>query len=205
MVLFARERDRSSISLCRGDNIIMRALKVAAATVGLSAALTGTAVGLAAPVSAAPNGCTQGAYPPASSTVALSRSRATVGMQMSYEARCFAPGETVRVTVYSTPTYIGTRTANAVGEVSGSFTVPSNLTPGRHTLELAAGTGTQSATFVVVPSAAAAGSSTARDNDSLAFTGSDAAKTAGAGAVLLLGGGALIVAARRRKHANAAA
>ena len=100
----------------------MRALKVAAATVGLSAALTGTAVGLAGPVNAAPNGgCTAGTYPPANSTVALSRSRATVGMTMSYEARCFAPGEPVRVTVYSTPTYIETKTASATGEVSGSF------------------------------------------------------------------------------------
>ena len=92
----------------------MRALKVAAATVGLSAALTGTAVGLAAPANAAPNGgCVAGTYPPASSTVALSRSRASVGMTMSYEARCFAPGEPVRVTVYSTPTYLHTKTAGA--------------------------------------------------------------------------------------------
>jgi hypothetical protein len=184
----------------------MRALKVAAATVGLSAALTGTAVGLAGPVNAAPGtgGCTQGSYPPASSTVALSRSRATVGMQMSYEARCFKPGEAVTVTVYSTPQVVGTTTANSAGEVSGTFTVPSNLEAGRHTLELAAATGTQSASFIVVPNAAAADSSSS-DDDSLAFTGSDAAKTAGAGAVLLLGGGALIVAARRRKTASAAA
>lgn len=185
----------------------MRAFKVAAATVGLSAALTGTAVGLAGPVNAAPGtaGCTQGSYPPANSTVALSRSRATVGMQMSYEARCFKPGEKVTATVYSTPQNVGVQTADATGTVKGSFTVPSNLKPGRHTLELAAATGTQSASFVVVPSAAAAGTSANADNGSLAFTGSDAAKTAGAGFVLLLGGGALIVAAKRRKHANAAA
>ncbi len=184
----------------------MRAFKVAAATVGLSAALTGTAVGLAGPVNAAPNsgGCSAGSYPPANSTVALSRSRATVGMQMSFEARCFAPNEPVTATVYSTPQVVGTFKANGAGEVKGSFTVPSNLKPGRHTLELAAATGTQSASFIVVPNAAATGSAS-NDDDSLAFTGSDAAKTAGAGAVLLLGGGALIVAARRRKTAHAAA
>ena len=183
----------------------MRALKVAAATVGLSAALTGTAVGLAGPVNAAPNGgCSAGTYPPASSTVALSRSRASVGMTMSYEARCFRPGEQGTATVYSTPQQVDTFTANSAGEVSGSFTVP-NLKPGRHTLELAAASGTQSATFVIVPSEPAAGNGNKKDSDSLAFTGSDAAKTAGAGAVLLLGGGALIVAARRRKTANAAA
>jgi len=186
----------------------MRAFKVAAATVGLSAALTGTAVGLAGPVSAAPGaaGCAQGTYPPASSTVALSRSRASVGMAISYQARCFKPGEQVTVTVYSTPQRVGVLTADATGAVSGSFTVPSTLEPGRHTLELAAATGTQSAGFVVVPSAAGAGSSTSgNDDSSLAFTGSDAAKSAGAGIVLLLGGGALIVAAKRRKHADAAA
>jgi hypothetical protein len=185
----------------------MRAIKVAAATVGLSAALTGTAVGLAGPVNAAPgsNGCKNGAYPPANSTVALSRSRATVGMQMSYEARCFAPNERGNATVYSTPQRVGGFQANAAGEVSGTFTVPTNLKPGRHTLELAAPSGTQSATFIVVPNEAAAGNNKGRNDDSLAFTGSDAAKTAGAGAVLLLGGGALILAAKRRKSASAAA
>jgi len=185
----------------------MRAIKVAAATVGLSAALTGTVVGLAGPVNAAPGtaGCTAGTYPPANSTVALSRSRATVGMTMSFSARCFKPGERITATVYSTPQQVGVFTADTTGSVSGSFTIPSNLQPGRHTLELAASTGTQSASFVVVPSAAATGTGTSADNDSLAFTGSDAAKTAGAGFVLLLGGGALIVAAKRRKHANAAA
>lgn len=180
----------------------MRAFKVAAATVGLSAALAGTAVGLAAPVSAAPSGgCSQGSYPPASSTVALSRSRANVGMEISFEARCFRPGE--QVTLWVAGVRMGTFTASATGTVSGSFTVPSGLKPGRYTLELAAATGTQSASFIVVPSAAAAGDSS--DDDSLAFTGSDAAKTAGAGAVLLLGGGALIVAAKRRKTASATA
>ena len=186
----------------------MRAFKVAAATVGLSAALTGTAVGLAAPVSAAPGtgGCSQGNYPPSQSTAAVSRSRATVGMEMSYEARCFKPGERVTVTVYSTPTHIETLNADATGSVSDSFTIPTSLKPGRHTLELAAETGTQTASFIVVPNAAAAGTaSNSSDPSSLAFTGSDAAKTAGAGAVLLLGGGALLVAARRRKHVNAAA
>ncbi|SES40622.1 hypothetical protein SAMN05216199_3402 [Pedococcus cremeus] len=185
----------------------MRAFKVAAATVGLSAALTGTAVGLAGPVNAAPGsgGCTNGSYPPANSTVAMSRSRASVGMTISYQARCFKPGEKVTATVFSTPRVVGTPTADKQGTVSGSFTVTSDLKPGRHTLELAAATGTQSASFIVVPSAAAAGTSASTDNGSLAFTGSDAAKTAGAGFVLLLGGGALIVAAKRRKHANAAA
>ena len=187
----------------------MRAIKVAAATVGLSAALTGTAVGLAGPVNAAPGsgGCTNGSYPPANSTVAMSRSRATVGTTLSYEARCYKPGEKVDATVHSTPVVVGSPTADKQGTVSGSFTVPSNLKPGRHTLELTAATGTQSASFIVVPNAAAAGTgnSTGSSSDSLAFTGSDAAKTAGAGFVLLLGGGALIVAAKRRKHANAAA
>jgi hypothetical protein len=188
----------------------MRAFKVAAATVGLSAALTGTAVGLAAPVSAAPGDtcAAERSYPPAQSTVALSRSRATVGMTMSYQARCMKPNEKATATVYSTPVVVGTPTVGADGSVSGSFKVPNSLKPGRHTLEirgLESGT-VQSASFIVVPNAAAAGTaSNSSDPSSLAFTGSDAAKTAGAGAFLLLGGGALIVAARRRKHVNAAA
>ena len=183
----------------------MRGFKVAAVTIGLSTALTGTAVGLAGPAGAAPkSGCSQGTYPPAASAIALSRSRATVGMTISFNARCFKGGDKVTATVYSTPVQVGQYPANANGVVSGSFKVPA-LRPGRHTLRLVGTDGTQtSARFTVVPKSGAASAIPASsDPSSLAFTGSDLAKTGGLGALLLLGGGALVIAAKRRKHVNA--
>jgi hypothetical protein len=183
----------------------MRGIKVAVAAVGLSAGLAGTAVGLAGSASAAPS-CL-GGYPAAQCTVAINDSRVVAGQPLQFSATGFAAGETVTATVFSTPVVVGTYPATSAGTVSGSFTVP-NLAPGKHTLRLVGATSgvVKSVSFVVVPNATAAGvSAGSADPGSLAFTGSDAAKTAGAGAVLLLGGGALIVAAKRRKHVNAAA
>lgn len=182
----------------------MRGIKVAVVTIGLSTALTGTAVGLAGPAGAAPkSGCSQGTYPPAASAIALSRSRATVGMTISFDARCFKGDDKVTATVYSKPVQVGQYSANANGVVTGSFTVPA-VSPGRHTLRLVGTDGTQaSAGFTVVPASAASAIPTSSDPSSLAFTGSDMAKTGGLGALLLLGGGALVIAAKRRKHVNA--
>ena len=183
----------------------MRGIKVAVVTIGLSTALTGTAVGLAGPAGAAPTAvCTQGTYPPAAAQIALSRSRATVGMTISFNARCFAGNEKVSATVDSTAAQVGQYAADANGVVSGSFTVPV-LSPGRHTLRLVGADGTQtSARFTVVPASAAASAIPSSSGpSSLAFTGSDMAKTGGLGGLLLLGGGALVMAAKRRKHVNA--
>lgn len=182
----------------------MRGIKVAVVTIGLSTALTGTAVGLAGPAGAAPkSGCSQGNYPPAAAQIALSRSRATVGMTISFDARCFKGDDKVTATVYSKPMQVGQYSANANGVVTGSFTVPA-VSPGRHTLRLVGTDGTQaSAGFTVVPASAASAIPTSSDPSSLAFTGSDMAKTGGLGALLLLGGGALVIAAKRRKHVNA--
>ena len=184
----------------------MRAFKVAAATIGLSAALTGTAVGLAGPASAA---C-QGGYPAAQCTVSVNDSRVVVGQTVSFRATGYAANEMVTVTMTKggTVVVIGQFRADAQGVVSGSFTVP-QVGSGRYALKVTGNTSglAQSVALTVVPSAAAAAGThaNAADPSSLAFTGTDAAKTAGAGAVLLLGGGALIVAARRRKNAHAAA
>ena len=184
----------------------MRGIRVAAATVGLSAALTGTAIGVATPAGASHGGeCTPGSYPPSHSTVSTSRSRAEVGMRMRFEARCFASGERVRATVFSEPVRVGTYTANARGAVEGGFTVP-KVTPGRHTLELRGlSSGTVQTTRFVVAEDRRGRQGSSADNDSLAFTGGDFGTTAGIGALLVAGGGALLMAARRRKHVNAPA
>lgn len=183
----------------------MRAFKVAAATIGLSAALTGTAVGLAGPASAA---C-QGGYPAAQCTVSVSDSRVVVGQTVSFRATGYAANEMVTVTMTKggTVVVIGQFRADGDGVVTGSFTV-GQVASGRYALTVTGNTSglAQSVALTVVPNVAATGThANAAGPSSLAFTGTDAAKTAGAGAVLLLGGGALIVAARRRKSAHAAA
>jgi hypothetical protein len=189
-----------------GENFHMRGIrgiKVATATLGLSAALAGTAVGLAGPASAA---C-EGGYPRAQCTVALNDNRVRPGEEVGFRATGYEPGERVRGTVFSEPIRVGTWTANRNGVVQGRFTVPRRLSPGRHTFQLRGleSNVIKTARFTVVGRANNGnGNGNGNNNDSsLAFTGSDLALTAGAGAVLLAGGGALVIAARRRKHVNA--
>jgi hypothetical protein len=182
----------------------MRGVKVAGATLGLSVVLSGAAVGLAGPASAAP--C-PGGYPANQCTIAIDDSRVVVGQEVGFRATGYTPGEQARATVFSTPVVVGTYTANASGVVNGTFTVP-NVNKGRHTLTVVGLTSgiENSVRFNVVPNAKAAGNNSngSSDSDSLAFTGSDTFKTAGVGALLLVGGGALIMASKRRKHVNAA-
>lgn len=189
----------------------MRGIKVAAATIGLSAALTGTAVGLAGPASAA---C-QGGYPAAQCTISVNDSRVVVGQRVTFRATGYAANEMVTVTMTrgGTVVVIGQFRANAQGVVRGSFRVP-RVTPGRYALKATGNTSglAQSVALTVVrkdtdvrKDTVAGTHANSADPGSLAFTGTDAAKTAGAGGVLLLGGGALIVAARRRKNAHDAA
>ncbi|MBU5423424.1 bacterial Ig-like domain-containing protein [Cellulomonas hominis] len=117
----------------------------------------------------------------------LSRERAAAGGSLTVTARGFAPGETVQVWVYSTPTFAGRATADASGAVSATVTLPAGLALGTHTVVLVGETSGRVlvAPFEVVTPAA------------LARTGaSGARRPVAAGAVLLLVGGGLVALRR---------
>ncbi|MGO4340867.1 hypothetical protein [Pedococcus sp. 2YAF34] len=179
----------------------MRGMKAAAVTIGLSAALTGSVISFAGPASAAD--CV-GGYPPASCTLTISDSQVVVGQTVSYRGAGYTPGEKATATVHSTPVVVDTTTVTPAGVAKGSFTVP-QVSLGQHTLTVVGATSgaERSVSFTIVAAPAAA--PVPSGNGSLAFTGSDTAKTAGVGALLLLSGGALTVASKRRKRVNAAA
>ena len=96
---------------------------------------------------------------------------------------------------------LGSIATNSSGQGSNTFTVPSNLHPGSYQLQVANAAGLAGATKVNVASSNsnAGGASNSKSGNGLAFTGTDAAMTAGFGAVAVGAGGILILSARRRR------
>lgn len=106
----------------------------------------------------------------------------------------FEPFEVVEIWLYSTPVRLGTLTANAQGEISGTFSVPVGTPAGTHHIIMKdeAGVETQSAAITVVAKTAT--------TPVLAETGTDVAGGWFALVFLLLGGLAVTVGARNRKN-----
>jgi hypothetical protein len=186
----------------------MRAIKASLAVISMSAVLAGGAIagaGLAdASTTAKPVKHCKGGYPPASCKVKLDHDHARGGEKIGFEGDGYQANEQADGDVHSAAVRVGTYAADAAGVVTGSFTVPTNISLGSHTFVLtgtASGT-VETATFVVTGPAAA---SAAPTTSGLAFTGTNVAELVGSGAALVLAGGALIVVARRRKHVNTAA
>jgi LPXTG-motif cell wall-anchored protein len=101
----------------------------------------------------------------------------------------FQPGETVTAEMHSTPLFIGTRIADANGQVSFAWTVPAGTPVGEHQFVLTGDvSGTASATFNVVAAA-------------LPATGSNTTSPAIViGLLLTLAGGTISLLTMRRAH-----
>ncbi|PJJ55542.1 Ig-like domain repeat protein [Compostimonas suwonensis] len=76
------------------------------------------------------------------------------GASQSIELSGLVPGETVHVYLYSSPIFVGSAVADAEGHATLTFTVPANLVPGEHRIEVRADSGTFSLLFEVTPAAA---------------------------------------------------
>jgi 5'-nucleotidase len=114
-----------------------------------------------------------------------------VGASFHLTGTGFAAGERTTVALHSEPVALGTLNADASGRLSGTFTVPSSVTAGTHTLAV---TGPTTGTVtLVVTVAAAAGTAPA-----LAFTGAELTGGIVAALLLLVAGAGLLVVRRRR-------
>jgi hypothetical protein len=127
-------------------------------------------------------------------TGAATGDRSAAGRRVVKILTGFQPYEVVTVTLHSTPTRIGTFTADASGTVRIEFTVPAGTPAGDHTLVYEGDQGTYfQESFTVTAAAAATG--TAGD---LAYTGASVALPLGLGAGALALGGGLVFLTRRR-------
>jgi hypothetical protein len=71
----------------------------------------------------------------------------TNGQPVGVSCGGYAPASTVAVDLLSTPVRIGTLTANASGQVTGTVTIPQNTTAGSHTVRFT-GTAPDGSTLV---------------------------------------------------------
>lgn len=114
----------------------------------------------------------------------------------------FIPGEAVSLTVLSTPQSLGTLVAGSSGAVQATVTVPANLEPGAHRLELV---GQVSNQLVTIPFTVS-GSRAARSSSGLPATGSDSTvPLVASGSAMVLVGSLIVATGRRRRIAGLAA
>lgn len=114
----------------------------------------------------------------------------------------FEAGETVNVTILSDPVSVGSTTATAAGEVNTSFTIPSTVTAGSHTIRLAgASSGVVVTTPLTVTAAQVASTTTTTTavRATIVRTGTTTDAETMVGGALVIAGAALVLAARRRK------
>ena len=160
--------------------------------------------------SAAANGTTMSADP-----------SLAIGQSVDVTVTGASAGETLNVTLYSTPTALGPIIADGSGSATFSLVVPAGLPTGSHVLRFTDGNGTVIGEFaftvsapIVAPTSSSASTgaspttaaSAAGDGASgLAATGSDDALLVQIGIALLAAGLAVLLLARRRMWPTAAA
>src|SRR5512138_2371710 len=73
-------------------------------------------------------------YPPGQFGVFVSDTTVVPGQTITISAGIFASGSTVTFTFFSQPVTLGTATADADGVATIEATIPSDATPGTHTI-----------------------------------------------------------------------
>jgi hypothetical protein len=134
-------------------------------------------------------------------TITMSSSSTTTGGTVSVSGGGFAAGEKVKVTVASDPVTVGEPVANDSGVASQSFTLPSSVGPGSHTVTLLGETSgvTISAPLTVVAAQVATTTTTTAPRSPIVRTGSGTGAQAQVAFALVGVGTALVLVARRRR------
>jgi LPXTG-motif cell wall-anchored protein len=135
---------------------------------------------------------------PGGSPASVDKASYVPGEAITVTGTGFTPGEQVEVWLHSDPQWVGTALAGADGTVTHTFTLPVDLEPGRHHVELiGVSSGLVAATpeFTVVAAGTAA---PVASSGTLPYTGSDTTGVLWAGGALLLSGAVLASAAVRR-------
>jgi LPXTG-motif cell wall-anchored protein len=123
-------------------------------------------------------------------------SSVAAGKTITVTGTGYAPGSTVTLAIYSTPTVLTTVVADANGAFTVTVTVPAGLAAGKHTLVAAGVDDLGNARYVNLEVTVTSGGGVR-----LANTGADVTVPALGGIAVLGLGAGLIVAARRRSNA----
>ena len=109
------------------------------------------------------------------------------------------------VQIHSITDTLGTMTTDGSGNATASFTVPTDLPDGNHTVTVSSSVGSSASQGVVVSGGPYTGAGSSRGPSSssgLPLTGADVATGAGIGAIAILVGGLLVLSVRRRRMAS---
>ena len=143
-------------------------------------------------------------YGPQPLGVSCTISVTTAGIGLTCSTSGFRPGASVNFTIYSTPTGLGSATADANGRAVLNVTLPSTLEAGDHRLEAvgeaATGGRVTVSTLVSIPSLTEVLGAAVGTGQALPRTGYDAALLASAGSALVAVGGMLVFTTRRRRR-----
>jgi LPXTG-motif cell wall-anchored protein len=126
------------------------------------------------------------------------------GAKLSVTADGFTSGETVTITVQSTPVVLATVTADGSGVITTTVTLPASLAAGDHTLTVTGATSTATASLAFVVVAAGSGGGTGSEpgtgtgSGSLPDTGANIAGPLAIAFGLLVAGAVLVLGSRRR-------
>jgi protein-tyrosine phosphatase len=152
-------------------------------------------------------------YPPDTNIITASATCPTPGETLTVQAQTFAAGSTVTIGLASTPTVLGTTTANSDGVATLEVTIPDGAAAGAHTLTAsgpsAGGVDLTAALDLQTAISVCSNSNSPEDNSSgtLPRTGGDSSvPLAKIGVGLAAAGGlitALAAAHRRRRTAGA--
>ncbi|HZM38263.1 MAG TPA: LPXTG cell wall anchor domain-containing protein [Acidimicrobiales bacterium] len=141
-------------------------------------------------------------YPPAVNSLTCSDTTPTPGQTISCQARTFAAGGAVTVTLNSDPVTLGTATADAAGLIALQVTIPTGTPLGAHTLVATgpAPTGQTLNLSLAITVVSARGGGAGSTGGNLPDTGSNSIPLAQIGLGLLAAGGVIYaIASRRRK------
>ncbi|HEX6394251.1 MAG TPA: LPXTG cell wall anchor domain-containing protein [Acidimicrobiales bacterium] len=139
---------------------------------------------------------TASAYGPTACTPSVSTGSSSVaaGGSITVSVTGSCTSDTFTAVLHSTSATLGTLTTGTNGTGSATFTVPSNLTSGTHTLTVSDPNGNSASTTVTVTGGAASSSAP------LPITGTDSAPLVAIGAAAVGFGGLLVLGARRRRR-----
>ncbi len=160
----------------------------------------------AAAMASTPSSCQPGSssYPPPLCSASVSATAVPRGNGLHVDGEGFAGNSSVNVYLDSTAHLLGTGTANGLGVLGMTVTIPSSTSLGSHEIiELGTnpnGTARQLTARIAVTAQPAAAS--AVSSSSLPFTGAQIAGMSTVGLLLVGGGGLMLLAARRRRTAQ---
>lgn len=130
---------------------------------------------------------------PCAATASTSASTVGLGAPLTVNGTGFLAGEPVTITLFSTPVQLATATADRNGVVTQQVTIPADLEPGDHQLELVGQTSGARVRVAIEVLGAAATPGT------LAATGDRTVLEVFVALLLVLAGGALVRTGRRRE------